>query len=199
MVWMSITYHLACTMRTTYEVRQQTVEEWLSDLTGKSIQPEPVAQPVLLQYIDFNTIKVHRGGVALNLEEMETGASVVAFFNVDITYQRGKKKGMQKRIGRGQPFLPLYRSKFRKFWQGAVGKEPRRWSEVHKEMHKLSDLVFTAEIKTAYDSDERPFNKAVNLRVYRDKPTTCKRQLGDNKVTTNRQITATDISTNIDQ
>ena len=68
------------------------------------------------------------GIVILSFIDMASREEYVAFFNADLTWQRGPRKGRQKTTGLGAPFYPPERGNFRKWWYGTLNTEPQRWS-----------------------------------------------------------------------
>lgn len=144
-------------------VRRQSVDEWLAEYGGEPAPSTTPAEPILI-YDTHRTTK--NGHLVLAFIDKETGEEVCAFFNVDVTIQRGANKGKSYRTGHRGQFLPKPRSKFRKFWMDVVGTEPNRWAKVYKELRpRLKDLELTAEVTTAYTAYRTPFQKAENLRL----------------------------------
>ena len=151
-------------------VELQTNEEWLSELkSGEKVIPaafsgnqlNQTAEPKLV-FDSHRTTKT--GSVILSFLDQKDSREIVAFFNICLIRKRGKYKGQKYRTGVGGQFLPLPRSKFRRFWELSVGKPPRRWATVHKQLRPaLRDMLFTGKIYTAYRSDGTPFLKVVDL------------------------------------
>jgi len=156
-------------------VRSQTAEEWLEEYsTGKPVYPAAAKSnlPVTLPYKESNIYTYYshrttkRGGLVLVFINKETGEEAVMWFNVDIYGKRGKRRGKQYRTGEGGQFIPKRRSKFRKFWLEVVGKEPYRWSLVHRELRpRLKGLVFKCVTKTSYDSHGKHYTEIKNITL----------------------------------
>jgi len=154
--------------------RLQTVEEWLLEYeTGKPVMPGILTKELtrpqrinhILRYESHRTTKV--GHLVLAFIDIESWQEVNAFFNVGIIKKRGEYKGTSYRTGLGGQFNVTPRHKFYKFWMNVVGKEPRRWSRVHKEMKsKLGNILLTGDQSTKYRNDGSPYTYVDNLRVY---------------------------------
>ena len=149
----------------------QTPEEWLQEYkTGVVVEPtENVHRPVNVLELVFDhhrTARTKSGSVILCFVEVATGEEYVAFFNADLTRQRGSRKGQLKKIGVGGQFLPPKRGKFRKWWVRTVGAEPKRWSTVHKEFKpRLKWLKLTGDTDISYKKDGQSFNRVKDLRI----------------------------------
>ena len=99
-------------------------------------------------------------------EDINTGEVADLFINVDITIQRGELRGMDRDTGKGGQFLPPEGGKFRKFWMSVVGKEPYRWSRVHKELKsKLKRFIFTGDVEEHTDKKGNKYLKIKNLKL----------------------------------
>ena len=154
-------------------VANQTTGEWIKEYTtGNPVIPtnnsesNKRASIPQLRFDHHRTTNYKTGSVALSFTNLVTNQECVAFFNYDLTRQRGSKKGEKYRVGRGGQFLPPKQGKFRAFFLEANGKPPRRWAAVYKELKaRFKDLVFTGEIIEAYTKDDKPFNKVKNVRV----------------------------------
>ena len=147
--------------------KQQTCEEWLEELErGKPVSPKNKPYFVTgLQFDHHRTTKT--GSVVLSFNSSPLEEEVVAFFNCDIRRQRGPQKGQTYPSGRGGQFLPPQRGKFRNFWLKAVGKSPRRWAAVHKELKsKLKSLKFAGLVEFGYTEGGRRFRKVIDLRIW---------------------------------
>ena len=170
-------------------VANQTTEEWIKEYTnGNPVIPannsesNKRASIPQLRFDHHRTTNYKTGCVALSFTNLVTNQECVAFFNCDLTRQRGPKKGENYRVGRGGQFLPPKRGKFRAFFLEANGKPPRRWAAVHKELKaRFKDLTFTGEMIVGYTKDGKPFNKVKNIRVIEE-------QIGDNLGTTKEQF-----------
>ena len=151
-------------------VYSQTNEEWLLEYETGVVKPtEKTCRqlPTLELVFDHHrTARTKSGSVILCFVEVATGEEYDAFFNVDLTRQRGSRKGEPKKIGVGGQFLPPNRGKFRKWWVRTVGAEPKRWSTVHKELKpRLKGLKFTGDTDIIYKKDGQPFNRVKDLRT----------------------------------
>ncbi|MAM70953.1 MAG: hypothetical protein CMP91_07435 [Gammaproteobacteria bacterium] len=145
----------------TERVINQTTDDWLAEYESgkrvvsisKNIGDVP-DKPVFI-YKSHRTTKT---GVILSFENTKTFQEVVVHFNADVKYQRGSNKGSYRKLGQNGVFLPLPRSKFRKFWMELIGQEPSRWSAVHKELKaRLKGKQFTGETVTKYKSTGEPY------------------------------------------
>ena len=172
-------------------VAKQTNDEWIEEYTtGNPVIPtnnsesNKRASIPQLKFDHHRTTNYKTGSVALSFTNLVTNQECVAFFNCDLTRQRGSKKGEKYRVGRGGQFLPPKQGKFRAFFLEANGKPPRRWAAVYKELKaRFKDLVFTGEIIVAYTKDDNSFNKVKNVRVIEEQKRnnlgTTKEQFGD--------------------
>lgn len=96
----------------------------------------------VFRYVDHRTTKLSR--LVLEFEHVDSGATCVMWFNVDVTGYR---------IGaRGQFNARGARSKLRRFWHATIGLPPYRWCRCHKGLYKLRalDLVGTAVDRGEY-------------------------------------------------
>jgi uncharacterized C2H2 Zn-finger protein len=102
----------------------------------------------LFQYIGYRTRKDQRGHGRLEIEfvSRRTDETVKAYFNIEITYQRGVNKGHDYRTGRNGRFWPKPYSKFSKFWEQTFGT-PERWSTVYRQMSKMKSFCFTGNVQ----------------------------------------------------
>ncbi len=103
----------------------------------------------IYQYIGYRTRKDQRGKGRLEIElvSLGTGEAVKAYFNIEITYQRGGSKGKYYQTGRNGRFWPKPYSKFSKFWEQTFGV-PDRWSTVYRQMSKMKSLYFIGNLQT---------------------------------------------------
>jgi hypothetical protein len=119
----------------------------------------PPANGLLFRYIDHRTTR--KGSVVLTFESLDGRIRASAFFNVSLKSNRGTIYPSGKR---GQ-FIPPEAGKFRDLWKAAVGKEPFRWSRVHKSMRSnFRDIVFTGEITEEEDSKGQRYFKLRNVK-----------------------------------
>ncbi len=130
-------------------VANQSNEEWLNDYEGHAATPRysPPVKPLHTPQYSFlgyltRKDKLGKGRLVLELVSSDTGEIVNVYFNVNITYQRGKNKGHYFRTGDRGRFWVLPRSKFAKFWIAAFGKPPR-FSTLYRQMGQLKNLSFT--------------------------------------------------------
>jgi len=154
-------------------VAKQTNEEWIKEYTtGNPVIPtnnsesNKRASIPQLKFDHHRTANYKTGCVVLSFIDLVTNQEYVAFFNCNLTRQRGSKKGEKYRVGRGGQFLPPKQGKFRAFFLEANGRPPRRWAAVYKELKaRFKDLIFTGEKCVSYRKDGKPFNKVKNIRV----------------------------------
>jgi hypothetical protein len=149
--------------------RIQSTDEWLEELyTGRPVPPsarlgrKPIIQRTTLKYDHHRTSK--RGNLILAFIDEQTKKEIVCFFNVDVSRQRGEKKGQLYRTGLGGQFLPPERGKFRKFWLKVVGQPPSRWASVYKHLNRqLGGRVFTGALEVRYRNDGTPFDMVTEV------------------------------------
>lgn len=145
-------------------VRLQTNEEWEAEnCSGKPVLPAAHHSTILV----FDTHRTTRTSrLVLVFLDNKTGEEVVIFFNVDVSVQRGKKRGQFRRTGHRGELFPPPRSKFRKFWRANIAQSPRRWASAHRELKpRLKGRIFTAEITTGFNArNEKPYSVAKNFR-----------------------------------
>tara|TARA_R110002110_G_scaffold301156_1_gene515222 strand:- start:183872 stop:184414 length:543 start_codon:yes stop_codon:yes gene_type:complete len=166
----------------------QSVDEWLADYESEPVQAHnykphgrvrAVAEtqaPTLCLCFDHHRT-TRDGRLVLAFLDPE-GRECVAFFNVDIRRQRGPDKGKSYRSGIGGQFLPPVRGRFRAFWLEVVGTPPRRWSEVHHELHRLKAFHFTGIVEAA-EAECGQYFRVKKLRQSFDKESTTVRQSFD--------------------
>ncbi len=133
-------------------VANQSNEEWLNDYEGHAATPRyspPVKQlhTPLYSFLSYSTRKdkLGKGRLVLELVNDDTGEIVDVYFNVNIQYQRGNKKGQYFRTGDSGRFWVLPKSKFAKFWIEAIGM-PERFSILYRQMGRLKPLSFTGKL-----------------------------------------------------
>lgn len=153
----------------------QSCDEWLEEYeTGQPVVPANVfnrrlsaeaSSKLVLRYDHHRTAKSYKGAVVLSFVD-SNGDEYVKFFNVDLSHQRGPKKGTQRKVGLGGQFLPPRRGEFRKWYVKVVGSEPKRWATVHKELKaRLKAISFTGVFETATDSAGRQFFRLKNVEI----------------------------------
>ena len=156
-------------------VKVQTTDEWVAEYS--QLEPTQPKSDYLLaslggnlrvyKFVEHRTVHNpgKRGRLILTFEDAESGEYADAFFNVSVCFERGKKKGKPKAVGRGCPFNPPIRptATFYNFWMDSFGREPTRWSSVHKEMHKLRGLDFKAEVEQRFTGKGEPYFHLSNL------------------------------------
>lgn len=119
----------------------------------------PPANRLLFRYIDHRTTR--KGSVVLVFESLDGRTRASAFFNASLESNRGTKYPSGKR---GQ-FIPPEMGKFRGFWMETVGKEPSRWSRVHKSMRSnFRDIVFTGEVTEERDGKDQHYFKLRDVK-----------------------------------
>ena len=151
-------------------VYNQTTDEWLAEYDTGIVQPAKEIHSqmcnLVLTFDHHRTARTKSGSVILSFIEMATREEYVAFFNADLTWHRGPRKGQQKTTGFGAPFYPPERGKFRKWWLRTLKTEPQRWSTVHKELKsRLKGLQFTGLADISYKENGQPFHRVKDLVV----------------------------------
>lgn len=144
-------------------VADQSDDEWLSAFEGTPFieQSEAVITPatfdnndvnpdienVIYQYHGYSTRKDKRGVGRLVIEftDQYTGEIIPSYFNVNIKYLRGDKKGQYFKTGNKGRFLVLPKSKFAAFWIRSFG-QPDRLSKLYRKMNHLREYGFTGVI-----------------------------------------------------
>ena len=113
----------------------------------KELQDE---QKVAYRYMGYSTRRDSRGKGRLVLEFVsdDTGEITSAFFNANITYQRGPKTGEYFPTGRNERFWVWPNSKFARFWTQTIG-QPAKCSTLYRQMGHLKPFRFHGEIKIA--------------------------------------------------
>ena len=140
----------------------QSTEEWLAEYSSGSSYSDEKERRLIRGLVFDHHRTTKDGSVVLSFNWGDE--EVVAFFNCDVYRQRGPLKGSKYKTGRGGQFLPPERGKFRKFWQACIGKPPRRWAAVHKELKpRLKELRFQAEMVEASKSDGEAYYKLTDL------------------------------------
>ena len=151
-------------------VYHQTTDEWLAEYDTGVVKPAKETRSqrrnLVLVFDHHRTARTKSGSVILSFTDIATGEEHVAFFNADLTWQRGSRKGTQKPTGLGAPFYPPERGKFRKWWLTILKREPQRWSTVHKELKScLKGLQFTGLADISYKENGQPFHRVKDLVV----------------------------------
>ncbi len=154
-------------------IRNQTVEEWLQEYeTGQKVFPSKLSATVTplpqkppptraFVFDSFRTTRLSR--LVMAFIDTMTGEEAVAFFNVDIQKQRGEG---EHKIGESGQFYPKKRSDFRKFWMKVVGKKPRSWARVHKEINtRFKNRLFTGHIAHKERSNREPYLQLLDVTV----------------------------------
>ena len=122
---------------------------------------EAPSMPNLYRYTDYSTRRDERakGRLMLNLANVQTGEIFTAFFNCNITYQRGAERGKYFITGRSGRFWLLPGSKFAHLWRQAVG-EPERWSTIYRQMKHLKSVAFGGQVNHG-----KSYKENINLKV----------------------------------
>ena len=167
-------------------VYHQTTEEWLAEYDTGIVKPAKETRSqrcnLVLVFDHHRTARTKSGSVILSFTDIATGEEHVAFFNADLTWQRGSRKGTQKPTGLGAPFYPPERGSFRKWWLRTLKREPQRWSTVHKELKScLKGLQFTGLADISHKKNGQPFHRVKGLVLL-------KPQLGNNFGTSREQL-----------
>lgn len=104
----------------------------------------------LYRFVSYSTRKDMRGKGRLVMELIsnDTGELTLAYFNVNITYQRGTNKGGYFKTGRNGRFWVFPGSKFATFWIQTMG-QPEKWSTLYRQMGHLKLQYFSGEIKNS--------------------------------------------------
>ncbi len=153
-------------------VQSQSSAEWLAAYSGEAGTQEDCVgetdtdQWCTVEYIEHRTFidKKKAGRVVLEFRDTQSGESALLFLNVDVTYQRGPKKGSPKPHGKNGEFLPPRRGRFRKLWLEIVASRPLAWARVNKELYKLRDLTLMAQVVPTRGSDGVVFIKITELK-----------------------------------
>ena len=151
-------------------VYHQTTEEWLAEYETGVVKPAKETRSqtcnLVLTFDHHRTAKAMSGIVILSFIDMASREEYVSFFNADLTWQRGPRKGRLKTTGLGAPFYPPERGNFRKWWLRTLNTEPQRWSTVHKELKsRLKGLQFTGLTDISHKENGQPFHRVKDLVV----------------------------------
>ncbi len=120
----------------------------LKPLLIQDLKDEQASRRDLYRFLDYSTRKDKRGKGRLVMELIsdDTGEVIQGYFNVNITYQRGEKKGEYFKTGRNGRFWVFTGSKFADFWIQSVG-QPEKWSTLYRQLKRLKPSYFSGEIK----------------------------------------------------
>ena len=120
----------------------------LKPILIQDIKDEQASRRGLYRFLSYSTRKDQRGKGRLVMEFIseDTGQIILAYFNVNITYQRGAKKGEYFKTGLNGRFWVFPRSKFATFWKQAIG-QPDKWSTLYRQMSHLKPLYFSGDIE----------------------------------------------------
>jgi len=128
--------------------------------TNPPTQIMACSEEKLFAYVDHNTTCLQ--AVALRFMSLDGKTVVVKFFNVVL---KGVKKNYPAEH-QGQ-FNSKKLSGFRKFWMLSVGKEPYRWSTVHKSIRSnLKGLIFKCSYEVAKDKKGQLYNRVTEIELY---------------------------------
>jgi len=134
------------------ERTQELVDRFgqLKPILVQELKDERLSKGDIYHYQGYSTRKDKHGKGRLVIEfiSVDTGELLAAYFNVNITQQRGPKKGQDFRTGRNGRFWFFPGSKFALFWIQALGQPDRR-STVYRQMSHLKPLYFSGEIKSS--------------------------------------------------
>lgn len=148
----------------------QTNDEWIQEYSGStaSIVHKPEVPAWKKQnsdraiyefhYVDHRTTR--HGCVVMEFETLDYKFKAIHFFNVNISGRNGKRYPSGDR---GQ-FNPPKKGKFRCFWMRTVGKNPSRWSRVHRTMRSsLRGITFEGTVKEEKNSKGEGYFKITNI------------------------------------
>ena len=126
-----------------------------------NLKDEQSSRKDLYRFLSYSTRKDKHGNGRLVMELIsdDTGEVIQVYFNVNITYQRGAKKGKYFKTGLNGRFWVLPRSKFATFWIQAIG-QPDRWSTLYRQMSHLKPLYFSGELKSA-----TTYQQLINIKM----------------------------------
>ena len=107
-------------------------------------------QKSIYRYTGYSTRSDKRGSGRLVLDflDTDTGELIPAFFNVNIAYQRGPKKGQNFKVGRNGRFWVLPGCKFARMWNKTIG-QPDKCSTLYRQMGYLKPIRFTGEVRVS--------------------------------------------------
>lgn len=127
----------------------------LKPLLVQELKDEQTSRRGLYRFIGYSTRKDMRGKGRLVMEFLseDTGELILAYFNANITYQRGAKKGEYFKTGNNGRFWVSPNAKFGKLWDQALG-QPDRWSTLYRQMSHLKPLYFSGQIEVKENYQE---------------------------------------------
>jgi len=133
--------------------RTQELVDRLSQLKPiliEDLKDEQIPRKGLYRYQCHSTRKDKHGKGRLVIEfiSVDTGELLQAYFNVNITCQRGAKKGEYFKTGRNGRFWVFPGSKFATLWIQAIG-QPDKLSTLYRQMSHLKPLYFSGELKSS--------------------------------------------------
>jgi len=125
------------------------------------LKDEQTSRRGLYRFLSYLTRKDKhgKGRLVMELISDDTGEVIQVYFNVNITYQRGAKKGKYFKTGLNGRFWVLPRSKFATFWIQAIG-QPDKWSTLYRQMSHLKPLYFSGELKSA-----TTYQQLINIKM----------------------------------
>lgn len=127
------------------DVKKQSDAEWLAERFGD--EPPPAALE-LFEFVTWSTRRDGRdkGRLVLIFKSLTTGKTYPWFANVEITHQRGARRGEFFEAGRRGRFWPLQGSKFVALWRDAVG-DPPKLSTIYRQMGLLKGTRFRGQLR----------------------------------------------------
>ncbi len=134
------------------EQTQELVDRFgqLKPILVQELKDERLSKGGLYLYQGYSTRKdkFGKGRLAIEFISVDTGELLQAYFNVNITQQRGPKKGEYFKTGRNGRFWVFRGSKFATFWIQAI-EQPDKLSTLYRQMSRLKPLYFSGEIKSS--------------------------------------------------
>jgi len=147
----------------TKRVQDQTVQEWVADYDPDTALPA-AENPTIeanhrFEFESYSTRTDERGSgrLLLHFYDVDTGEIIPAFFNVNITHQRGPKAGQNFKIGRAGRFWVYPKSKFAIFWLDTFDGFDE-WSKVCRQLNRLKTFRFSGNVKR-----NKKYNQIINL------------------------------------
>jgi len=136
-------------------------EGYRTELRAEAAPNFKPSERSLYRFVGYSTRKDERGKgrLVLALVSDETGELIPAFFNCNITYQRGPKKDDYFEVGRGGRFWLKPGSNFALFWLATFGKT-EKWSRIYRQLNRLKPISLSGSIKKAATYDQ-----VVNLKA----------------------------------
>ena len=122
----------------------------LKPILVQDLKDERLSKRDIYRYQGYSTRKDKhsKGRLVIEFSSVDTGELIQAYINVNITYQRGPKKGDYFKTGRNGRFWVFPGSKFATFWIQAIG-QPDKLSTLYRQMSHLKPLYFSGEIKSS--------------------------------------------------